>query len=75
MDLKEWMTSVTVAWTCPRCGTALVNEVITTYPPIDVWRCHKCGWLRERKNKLVFLPFPEEADEQPTPIFPTTEKS
>ena len=60
--MKERLTSVTILWTCPKCGYALAQEVITTYPSIDVYRCYKCGWSHERKNKFVFLPFPDEKE-------------
>lgn len=61
-QFKEWLTSITVLWTCPKCGNALSSEVITTYPPIYVYRCYKCGWEHERQNKFVFLPFPGGED-------------
>ena len=45
--------------TCPNCGSDLLTEVVTTYPPIYVTRCPKCGWNHETRSEIVRVPFEE----------------
>ncbi len=36
-----------IIYTCPKCGEDLFHYVVTTYPPIPVYKCLKCGWKYE----------------------------
>lgn len=36
-----------IIYTCPKCGEDLFHYIITTYPPIPVYECLKCGWKYE----------------------------
>lgn len=48
--------------TCPECGNDLVDEVITTYPPIPRKACFHCGWSWEgKREEIVRVPFKEDA--------------
>ena len=44
--------------TCPRCGTALIDTVICTYPPkVQKW-CPSCGWTyTEDHEEVIRVPF------------------
>ncbi len=43
--------------TCPECGSDLEHVVFTTYPPIEAWRCHKCGWEHRYQETIKRVPF------------------
>lgn len=47
-----------IIYTCPRCGTDLIDTVICTYPPkVQKW-CPSCGWTyTEDHEELVRIPF------------------
>ena len=47
--------------TCPKCGHDLLNEVLTTYPPIPRKRCIACGWSwTGKREEVIRVPFKEE---------------
>lgn len=47
-----------VVETCPKCGGDLDVLVLTSYPPIPVRRCKKCGWYWQGKAEMpVYVPF------------------
>ena len=48
-----------IVYTCPKCGHDLLEEAVTTYPPIYVKRCPNCGWKHETKSNIVRVPFQE----------------
>ena len=35
---------VKIIFTCPKCGTDLIDTVLSTYPPKDQKWCPSCGW-------------------------------
>lgn len=47
-----------IIYTCPRCGTDLIDTVICTYPPkVQKW-CPSCGWTyTEDHEEVVRVPF------------------
>ena len=47
-----------IIYTCPRCGTNLVDMVICTYPPkVQKW-CTSCGWCYTKDDEEVIrVPF------------------
>ena len=47
-----------IIYTCPRCGTALIDTVISTYPPkVQKW-CPSCGWTyTEDHEEVIRVPF------------------
>ena len=47
-----------IIYTCPRCGTNLVDTVICTYPPkVQKW-CPSCGWsYTEDHEEVIRVPF------------------
>ena len=47
-----------IIYTCPRCGTALIDTVICTYPPkVQKW-CPSCGWTyTEDHEEVIRVPF------------------
>lgn len=46
--------------TCPKCGAALQDIVLASYPPIPQKKCFCCGWSWTRKpEKIVYQPFCE----------------
>ena len=47
-----------IIYTCPRCGTNLVDMVICTYPPkVQKW-CPSCGWsYTEDHEEVIRVPF------------------
>ena len=47
-----------VIYTCPRCGTDLIDKVICTYPPkVQKW-CPSCGWTYiEDHEEVIRVPF------------------
>lgn len=48
---------MTIIETCPECGSDLMNEILMTYPAIEVWRCYKCGWSYSKQEEVVRVPF------------------
>ena len=48
--------------TCPKCGHDLLNEVLTSYPPIHKKRCIACGWSWVgKREEIIRVPFNEES--------------
>ena len=47
-----------IIYTCPRCGTDLIDKVICTYPPkVQKW-CPSCGWTyTEDHEEVIRVPF------------------
>ena len=47
-----------IIYTCPRCGTNLIDTVICTYPPkVQKWR-PSCGWTyTEDHEEVIRVPF------------------
>lgn len=47
-----------IIYTCPRCGTDLIDTVICTYPPkVQKW-CPSCGWCHtEEREEVIRIPF------------------
>ena len=47
-----------IIYTCPRCGTDLIDTVICTYPPkVQKW-CPSCGWTyTEDHEEVIRVPF------------------
>lgn len=47
-----------IIYTCPRCGTDLIDTVICTYPPkVQKW-CPSCGWRHtEEREEVIRVPF------------------
>ena len=47
-----------IIYTCPRCGTDLIDTVICTYPPkVQRW-CPSCGWTyTEDHEEVIRVPF------------------
>lgn len=47
-----------IIYTCPRCGTDLIDTVICTYPPkVQKW-CPSCGWTyTEDHEEIIRVPF------------------
>ena len=47
-----------IIYTCPRCGTGLIDTVICTYPPkVQKW-CPSCGWTyTEDHEEVIRVPF------------------
>ena len=47
-----------IIYTCPRCGTYLIDTVICTYPPkVQKW-CPSCGWTyTEDHEEVIRVPF------------------
>lgn len=47
-----------IIYTCPRCGTDLIDTVICTYPPtVQKW-CPSCGWWHtEEREEVIRVPF------------------
>ena len=47
-----------IIYTCPKCGTDLINTVLCTYPPkVQKW-CPSCGWIyMEDHEEVVRIPF------------------
>lgn len=56
-----------IIYTCPRCGADLYTYVVTTFPPITINSCSKCGWRYEDKcaatDDIIRVPFPEVDNE------------
>ena len=47
-----------IIYTCPRCGTDLIDTVICTYPPKDQKWCPSCGWTyTEDHEEVIRVPF------------------
>lgn len=47
-----------IIYTCPRCGTDLIDTVIYTYPPKDQKWCPSCGWTyTEDHEEVIRVPF------------------
>lgn len=46
-----------IIYTCPKCGNELDCFCITTYPPITVHECGRCGWRHEDKDEIEHRPF------------------
>lgn len=49
--------------TCPKCGSDLMDVILTTYPPIHEKHCYRCGWSwtdrSEGITRVPFIPFDE----------------
>ena len=47
-----------IIYTCPRCGTDLIDTVICTCPPkVQKW-CPSCGWTyTEDHEEVIRVPF------------------
>ena len=47
-----------IIYTCPRCGTDLIDTAICTYPPkVQKW-CPSCGWTyTENHGEVIRVPF------------------
>lgn len=47
-----------IIYTCPRCGTNLIDTVVCTYPPkVQKW-CPNCGWTyTEDHEEVIRVPF------------------
>lgn len=43
--------------TCPECGADLKHMIFATYPPINAWRCSKCGWEYRHQETIKHVPF------------------
>ena len=48
-----------IIYTCPKCGHDLMNETLTSYPPIHKKYCPKCGWSHSEHEEIVRVPFKE----------------
>ena len=47
-----------IIFTCPKCGTDLIDTVLSTYPPKDQKWCPSCGWTyTEDHEEVVRVPF------------------
>lgn len=47
-----------IIYTCPRCGTDLIDTVICTYPPKVQKLCPSCGWTYiEDHEEVTRVPF------------------
>lgn len=48
-----------IIYTCPKCGADLFHYTITTFPPIPVYECTKCGWRHEdiSNSTITRVPF------------------
>ena len=45
-------------YTCPRCGTDLIDTVICAYPPKVQKLCPSCGWTyTEYNEEVIRVPF------------------
>lgn len=50
--------------TCPRCGAAIHDEVLATFPPIPCKVCWRCGWRHELPRETIeYRPFGGNAAE------------
>ena len=47
-----------IIYTCPRCGTSLIDTVVCAYPPkVQKW-CPSCGWTyTEDHEEVIRVPF------------------
>lgn len=49
--------------TCPECGHDLMDEVITTYPPIPQKKCYNCGFTwTGTQEEVIRVPFKKYKD-------------
>lgn len=42
-----------IEYKCPECGGPTYGEVLTSYPPINVRRCPKCGWSVSSTEQIM----------------------
>lgn len=49
-----------IVYTCPKCGSELINYVLTSYPPIYVTKCSNCDWETRKSDKIIKIPYNEE---------------
>ena len=44
--------------TCPRCGTPLLNTILTSNPPVPCKQCPSCGWSWQGEPEPIeYIPF------------------
>ena len=41
-----------ITYVCPKCGNNLEQIVLTSLPPIHVFKCHKCGFRKEKREQF-----------------------
>ena len=48
-----------IIYTCPQCGTDLVETVLTSNPPQCQYMCPSCGWqhLHKDKEEIIRIPY------------------
>lgn len=40
---------------CPRCGSEIVPQIYDVYPPAQVFKCAKCGWVTENEYDVICI--------------------
>ena len=47
-----------IIYTCPKCGSDLIDIAIATDPPINYKQCLGCGWTSdEEREETIRLPY------------------
>ena len=56
-----------IIYTCPKCGSDLIDLVITTNPPKSGKQCPNCGWhhIEESEEQEIRIPYPGYFKEVP----------
>ena len=53
-----------IRYTCPKCGTDLINSMLTSDPPKNRVDCPNCGWfhIEEEQDDVVRIPYTVKKD-------------